>query len=92
MRDKKYLVDHSNKLAEDAKEKTLFRVQRKPVEAGAHGTLNYTIKKGVLIKTKLPTKKYWKVKNKIFNNYSTSQIPLDGEYVQLCKFLQILMI
>ena len=29
------------------KEKALFRAQRKPVEAGAHGTLNYTIKKGV---------------------------------------------
>ena len=45
MRDKKHLVDHSNKLAENAKEKALFRAQRKPVEAGAHGTLNYTIKK-----------------------------------------------
>ena len=42
MRDKKHLVDHSNKLAENAKEKALFRNQRKPVEAGAHGTLNYT--------------------------------------------------
>ena len=57
MRDKKHLVDHSNKLAENAKEKALFRTQRKPVEAGAHGTLNYTIKKGIN-KTKLPTKKY----------------------------------
>ena len=47
MRDKKHLVDHSNKLAENAKEKALFRTQRKPVEAGAHGTHNYTIKKGV---------------------------------------------
>ena len=47
MRDKKHLVDHSNKLVEKAKEKALFRTQRKPVEAGAHGTLNYTIKKGV---------------------------------------------
>ena len=47
MRDKKHLVDHSNKLLEEAKEKALFRTQRKPVEAGAHGTLNYTIKKGV---------------------------------------------
>ena len=34
-------------MAENAKEKALFRAQRKPVEAGAHGTLNYTIKKGV---------------------------------------------
>ena len=47
MRDKKHLVDHSNKLAENAKEKALFRNQRKPVEAGAHGTLNYIIKKGI---------------------------------------------
>ena len=47
MRDKKHLVHHANKLAEQAKEKSLFRTQRKPVEAGAHGTLNYKIKKGV---------------------------------------------
>ena len=42
MRDKKHLVEHSNKLAEKAKLKAMFRTQRKPVEAGAHGTLNYT--------------------------------------------------
>ena len=47
MRDKKHLVDHSNKLAEKAKLKAMFRTQRRPVEAGAHGTLNYTIKRGV---------------------------------------------
>jgi|TARA_B110000196_G_scaffold269833_1_gene244580 hypothetical protein len=47
MRDKKHLIKHSEKLAESRKEKALFRTQRKPVEAGAHGTLNYTIKKGV---------------------------------------------
>ena len=47
MRDTKYLGKHANKLAEEAKEKTLFRTQRKAVEAGAHGTLDYTIKKGV---------------------------------------------
>ena len=41
MRDKKHLVHHSNKLAEQAREKALFRAQRKPVEAGAHGTLSY---------------------------------------------------
>ena len=34
-------------LAEKAKEKALFRTQRKAVEAGAHGTLDYTIKEGV---------------------------------------------
>ena len=43
----KHLVEHSNKLVENAKEKKLFRTQRKAVEAGAHGTLDYTIKKGV---------------------------------------------
>jgi hypothetical protein len=47
MRDKIHLIKHSEKLAEEKKEKSLFRTQRKPVEAGAHGTLNYTIKKGV---------------------------------------------
>ena len=47
MRDKKHLVEHSNKLVEKAKEKKLLRTQRKAVEAGAHGTLDYTIKKGV---------------------------------------------
>jgi|TARA_Y100000294_G_scaffold34224_1_gene29813 hypothetical protein len=47
MRDKKFLYTHSNRLVEEAKEKKLFRTQRKAVEAGAHGTLDYTIKKGV---------------------------------------------
>tara|TARA_Y100001960_G_C13898018_1_gene459344 strand:+ start:148 stop:336 length:189 start_codon:yes stop_codon:yes gene_type:complete len=46
MRDTKHLQKHSNKLAEKEKEKTLFRTQRKAVEAGAHGTLEYTIKEG----------------------------------------------
>ena len=46
MRDTKHLEKHSNKLAESKKEKALFRTQRKAVEAGAHGTLEYTIKKG----------------------------------------------
>ena len=47
MRDKIHLIKHSEKLAENKKAKALFRSQRQPVEAGAHGTLNYTIKKGV---------------------------------------------
>ena len=46
MRDTKHLAKHSNKLAEKEKEKNLFRTQRKAVEAGAHGTLEYTIKEG----------------------------------------------
>ncbi len=47
MRDKIHLVKHAKSLAESKKEKALFRTQRQPVEAGANGTLNYTIKKGV---------------------------------------------
>ena len=47
MRDTKHLEKHANKVAENAKEKSLFRTQRKAVEAGAPGTLDYTIKKGV---------------------------------------------
>ena len=47
MRDTKHLGKHANKLAEQAKEKALFRSQRKAVQAGAHGTLDYTIKEGV---------------------------------------------
>ena len=46
MRDTKHLEKHSNKIAESKKEKSLFRNQRKAVEAGAHGTLEYTIKEG----------------------------------------------
>ena len=47
MRDTKHLGKYASKLAEEAKEKALFRNQRKAVEAGAHGTLDYTIKEGV---------------------------------------------
>ena len=47
MRDTKHLEKHSNKVAESKKEKTLFRSQRKAVNAGANGTLEYTIKEGV---------------------------------------------
>ena len=46
MRDTKHVEKHSNKIAESKKEKVLFRTQRKAVEAGAHGTLEYTIKEG----------------------------------------------
>ena len=46
MRDTKHLEKHSNKLAQSKKEKVLFRTQRKAVEAGAHGTLEYTIQEG----------------------------------------------
>jgi len=61
MRDTKHLQNHSNKLAEKEKEKALFRTQRKAVEAGAHGTLEYTIKEG-LNKDKLADNKI--IKNK----------------------------
>ena len=46
MRDIKHLKVNSKKLAQDIKEKSLFRVQRKAVNAGANGTLEYTIKEG----------------------------------------------
>ena len=47
MRDKKHLIKHSKQLAKKKAEDMLFRTHRKPVEAGAHGTLNYTIKEGI---------------------------------------------
>ena len=47
MRDTKHLQKHANQVAEAAKEKSLFRNQRKAVEAGANGTLDYTIKEGI---------------------------------------------
>ena len=47
MRDLRHLRSNSAKLAQDQKEKTLFRSQRKAVNAGANGTLEYTIKEGV---------------------------------------------
>jgi hypothetical protein len=55
MRDKRHLVKHSEGLAKKKYENILFRSQRQPVEAGAHGTLSYTIKSG-------------KNKNRIANN------------------------
>ncbi len=47
MRDIKHLKSNSEKLAHSNKEKILFRSQRKAVNAGANGTLEYTIKEGV---------------------------------------------
>ena len=55
MRDKRHLVKHSEGLAKKRYENILFRSQRQPVEAGANGTLSYTIKSG-------------KNKNRIANN------------------------
>ena len=46
MRDTKHLEKHSNTLAANKKEKNLFRNLRREVEAGANGTLDYTIKEG----------------------------------------------
>ena len=63
MRDKKHLVEHSNKLVENAKEKKLFRTQRKAVEAGANGTLEYTIKEGAN-KNKLANERILKSKKR----------------------------
>tara|TARA_B110000263_G_C15097505_1_gene413730 strand:+ start:352 stop:540 length:189 start_codon:yes stop_codon:yes gene_type:complete len=47
MREIKHLQSHSSKSATSEKEKALFRTQRKAVEAGANGTLEYTIKEGI---------------------------------------------
>ena len=47
MRDLKHLQSNAAKLAQDLKEKSLFRSQRKAVNTGANGTLEYTIKEGV---------------------------------------------
>ena len=47
MRDTKHLLSNSEKLAQSSKEKVLFRSQRKAVNAGANGTLEYTIKEGI---------------------------------------------
>jgi hypothetical protein len=61
MRDTKHLGKHASKLAEEAREKVLFRTQRKAVEAGANGTLDYTIKEGIN-KNKIADKKILKSK------------------------------
>jgi len=61
MRDIKHLGKHASKLAEEAREKVLFRTQRKAVEAGANGTLDYTIKEGIN-KNKIADKKILKSK------------------------------
>ena len=63
MRDKKHLIKHSEGLEKKAKEKVLFRTQRQPVEAGAHGTLDYTIKEGVN-KNRIADEKILKSKKK----------------------------
>jgi hypothetical protein len=47
MRDKKHLVNYSEKLKEQKWKTMLFRSHRRPVEAGANGTLSYTIKSGI---------------------------------------------
>ena len=47
MRDTKHLEKFSKERAQKEKEKKLFKNKIKAVEAGAHGTLDYTIKEGV---------------------------------------------
>ena len=61
MRDTKHLGKHASKMAEEAREKVLFRTQRKAVEAGANGTLDYTIKEGIN-KNKIADRKILKSK------------------------------
>ena len=47
MRDTKHLEKFAKERQEKEKEKKLFKNKIKAVEAGAHGTLDYTIKEGV---------------------------------------------
>ena len=47
MRDTKHLEKFAKDRAQKEKEKKLFKNKIKAVEAGAHGTLDYTIKEGV---------------------------------------------
>ena len=47
MRDTKHIQLNLERLTQSNKEKILFRSQRKAVNAGANGTLEYTIKEGV---------------------------------------------
>tara|TARA_A100001011_G_scaffold395421_2_gene490380 strand:- start:2114 stop:2302 length:189 start_codon:yes stop_codon:yes gene_type:complete len=47
MRDTKHLEKFAKNREERLKQKQLFKNKIKAVEAGAHGTLDYTIKEGV---------------------------------------------
>ena len=47
MRDTKHLEKFAKERAQKEKEKKLFKNKIKAVEAGAHSTLDYTIKEGV---------------------------------------------
>jgi len=47
MRDTKHLEKFARDRVEKEKQKNLFKSQRKAVETGANGTLEYTIKEGV---------------------------------------------
>ena len=46
MRDTKHLEKFAKEREQKEKEKKLFKSKIKAVEAGAHGTLEYTIKEG----------------------------------------------
>ena len=47
MRDTKHLEKFAKERSKQEEEKKLFKNKIKAVEAGAHGTLEYTIKEGV---------------------------------------------
>ncbi len=47
MRDTKHLEKFAKERQDKEKEKKLFKSKIKAVEAGAHGTLDYTIKEGI---------------------------------------------
>ena len=63
MRDTKHLEKFAKERAQKEKEKKLFKNKIKAVEAGAHGTLDYTIKEGVN-KNKIADEKILKSKKK----------------------------
>ena len=89
MRDTKHLEKHSNTLAANKKEKNLFRNLRREVEAGANGTLDYTIKEGVN-KNKIADDKI--LKSKKWSNSCNTFQTLPGEVcVQNYVFLQTSM-
>ena len=64
---------------ESKKEKELFRSQRKAVEAGAHGTLEYTIKKGVNKKQILRGAKLVKKNNIMLYMFFMIGLPTETE-------------
>ena len=62
MRDTKHLEKFAKEKEQEEKEKKIFKNKIKAVEAGAHGTLEYTIKEGAN-KNKIADQKILKKNN-----------------------------